>query len=73
MTDTLKNPAATAEVTELFDPLIKPPPKGQTLLVINNGGVLIKSQWYDGALAWGYLPKIPKSVKDRISPPRVSA
>lgn len=65
MTDTLKNPPATARVTELFDPLIYPPPKAQTLLVINEGGVLIKSPWYDGALAWGYLPQIPESVKLR--------
>lgn len=60
----------TAPVTELFDPLIHQAPKGETLLIIQEGGVLIKSQWYDGALAWGYLPKIPKSVKDRISPTR---
>jgi len=60
----------TAQVTELFDPLIHPPPQGTTLLVINPGGVLTKSTWYDGAMAWGYLPKIPQSVKDRHSPKR---
>lgn len=63
----------TAPVAELLDPLINPPPKGVTLLVINPGGVLIKSTWFDGAIAWGYLPKIPQSVKDRISPTRESA
>jgi len=60
----------TAKVTELYDPLVYPPPRGQTLLVINEGGVLIKSQWYDGAMAWGYLPKIPMSVKLRHNPKR---
>ena len=29
-------------------------------------GVLIVGQWYDGALAWGYKPTIPQSVKDKI-------
>lgn len=63
MTTTAKPP--TAPVTELFDPLIRPAPKGETLLVITEGNVLIKSQWYDGARAWGYLPQIPQSVKIR--------
>ena len=61
---TQENPP-TAQVTELFDPLITPAPKGETLLVITEGNVLIKSQWFDGARAWGYLPKIPQSVKLR--------
>jgi len=55
----------TAPVTVLFDPLIYPPPAGTLLLVINEGGVLIKSHWYSGALAWGYLPQIPETVKQR--------
>ena len=55
----------TAPVTVLFDPLIYPPPVGMMLLVINEGGVLIKSQWYAGAMAWGYLPQIPETVKKR--------
>jgi len=63
----------TVYATELYDPLIKPAPKGEPLLIIQEGGCLIKSQWYDGALAWGYLPKIPQTVKDRMSPPRASA
>lgn len=60
----------TAPVAELFDPLTNPPPGGVTLLVINPGGVLIKSTWFDGAMAWGYLPQIPMSVKLRNSPKR---
>ena len=63
----------TAKVAELFDPLVHTPPVGAMLLVINPGGVLTKSTWYKGALAWGYLPKIPQSVKDRMSPPRTRA
>lgn len=58
----------TAPVTELFDPLERKAPRGETLLIITEGNVLIKSQWYDGARAWGYLPKIPQSVKNRYSP-----
>lgn len=61
------NKPPTAPVTELFDPLITKPPKGETLLVITEGNVLIKSQWYDGARAWGYLPQIPQSVKNRYT------
>ena len=60
----------TAPVAELFDPEIHPPPRGTTLLVINQGGVLIKSTWFNGAMAWGYLPQIPQSVKNRHSPKR---
>ncbi len=52
---------------ELFDPAINPPPKGVSLLLINNGGVLIIGQWYDGALAWGYKPSIPQTVKNRTN------
>lgn len=65
-----KDTIQTAEVTELFDPLLKAAPRGTPLLLINEGGVLIKGHWYDGVLAWGYLPRIPKSVKDRMYPPR---
>ena len=57
---------------ELFDPLLRTPPRGVSLLLINNGGKLIVGPWYHGALAWGYNPSIPQSVKDRISPKRKS-
>jgi hypothetical protein len=57
---------------QLFDPKINPPPKDKSLLVINEGGVLIISMWYEGALAWGFKPKIPKSVKERLSNVRFS-
>ncbi len=53
---------------ELFDPLLKPAPRGCSLLLINEGGVLIIGQWYEGALAWGYKPTIPATVKARVSP-----
>lgn len=55
----------TAQVTELYDPAINPPPIGVNLLLINEGGCLIVGPWYDGAQAWGYKPRIPQSVKDR--------
>lgn len=51
----------------LFDPLLVPPPRGEELLLINEGGVLIKGQWTDDCIAWGHKPKIPASVKERLS------
>jgi hypothetical protein len=51
---------------ELFDPTLHTPPKGVNLLLINEGGVLITGTWYAGALAWGYKPTIPASVKARM-------
>lgn len=55
----------TAQVTELYDPEIHPPPRNKHLLLINPGGVLIIGFWFDGCLAWGFKPRIPQSVKDR--------
>ena len=49
----------------LFDPLIKPPPRGQNLILINAGGTLCTGPWHEGALAWGYKPIVPESVKAR--------
>lgn len=51
----------------MFDPVEHPPPVGQTLLILNEGGVLITGLWYQGALAWCYKPVVPVSVKSRIS------
>jgi hypothetical protein len=52
---------------ELYDPEVLPAPRGKDLLLINEGGVLIRGTWYDGALAWGFAPRIPQSVKDRLN------
>jgi hypothetical protein len=54
---------------ELFDPLLHPPPNGVSLLLINEGGVLIVGTWYKGALAWGYKPSIHETVKQRMNKP----
>lgn len=51
----------------LFDPDLHPPPAGASLLLINEGGTLIIGQWYEGALAWGYKPVIPATVKARLT------
>lgn len=51
---------------ELFDPQIKPPPLGVSLLMINPGGVLIVGPWCEGSIAWGYKPRIPETVKRRM-------
>lgn len=53
---------------EMLDPTLHPPPLGVDLLLINEGGVLIKGKWYEGALAWHKKPKIPQSVKERVWP-----
>lgn len=55
----------TAPVCELFDPELHPPPRGVLLLVATVGNVLIKAQWSDGMIAWGPLPQIPETVKQR--------
>ncbi len=65
-----KNP--TAQVTELFDPLLHSPPLGVNLMLINEGGCLIIGPWYPGAMAWGFKPKIPRSVKTRLAAARVT-
>lgn len=51
---------------ELFDPLVVPPPLGKDLLILNEGCTLKVGRWYEGALAWGYKPVIPDSVKARV-------
>ena len=64
---TYNPPPITNPNYELFDPEVYPPPRGVPLQLINEGGTLKLGHWYDGALAWGYFPKIPKSVKERIA------
>lgn len=63
-TDTSKD-YLTDKAWVLNDPLEKPAPRGVLLLVLNPGMVLHKAMWYDEALAWGPLPVVPQSVKDR--------
>ncbi|VTU31838.1 hypothetical protein H4CHR_02889 [Variovorax sp. PBS-H4] len=55
----------TAPVSVCFDPEIHPAPRGVTLWVVGPGGTGYKGHWYEGAIAWGYLPQIPESVKAR--------
>jgi len=57
----------TTETTELFDPELHPAPRGVNLLLINEGGCLVVGPWYDGALAWGFKPRIPATVKARMN------
>ena len=61
----MRDPVNVHDNWTMLDPLIYPPPRGQTLLVINPGGVLTKGSWYEGALAWAPLPRIPQTVKAR--------
>ena len=59
----------TSTMVELFDAAEKMPPKEATkLLVLSRYGVLgLGSFDPNFHVAWGYLPKIPKSVKERMS------
>jgi len=56
----------TNETWELFDPEIYSPPRGVNLLMINPGGVLIVGTWIESSVAWGFKPRIPQTVKDRM-------
>lgn len=49
------------------DPDIDPPPRAQSMLLLNPGGVLIVGNWTDDCLAWCPKPKIPASVKAKMS------
>lgn len=50
----------------MFDPLVKAPPTGVELLVLTEGGVLVKSPWRPEYKAWAFKPKVPDSVKSRM-------
>lgn len=56
----------TAPVSVCFDPEVHPAPRGVTLWVVGPGGSGYKGHWYDGAIAWAYLPQLPESVKARL-------
>lgn len=62
----MRDPVKVHDEWEMLDPWLHEPPRGQTLLLINEGGVLSKGPWYDGALAWAPLPRIPATVKARL-------
>lgn len=51
----------------LEDPVLNPAPKGVILILVNEGGSLITGQWYEGAIAWGFKPKVPETVKARLT------
>ena len=58
----------TAPTVTLFDAEIHPPPKGAVLLILSKYNVLTKGTFQPGFhVAWGYLPKTPASVKQRMS------
>ena len=65
MTGRPRDTIITAPVAELLDPEIHTPPRGVQLLVVTRGGVIIKAPWAADCIAWGYLPKLPESVKIR--------
>jgi len=49
------------------DPDIDPPPKAASLLLLNAGGVLIVGNWTNDCLGWCAKPKIPASIKAKLT------
>lgn len=58
----------TAESVTLLDAELHNPPTGaKKLLLLTKYGILTIGVFDpDSHVAWGYLPKIPQSVKDRL-------
>lgn len=55
----------------MYDPVeVHPPLGGENLLLLNAGGVLIQGPWHTGCLAWARKPRVPDSVKRRITAAR---
>jgi len=59
-------PRSTRDVCELQDPQLNPPPRNEDLIVVTNGGRLTTGPWRDEYIAWGYFPKLPATVKERL-------
>jgi hypothetical protein len=49
------------------DPAMDPPPRAASLLLLNPGGVLIVGNWTDDCLGWCPKPKIPASIKAKMT------
>lgn len=61
----------TAESSVLYDAdKVKPPATAKKLLLLTQYGILTIGRFdRDSHVAWGYLPKIPASVKSRMGRP----
>lgn len=57
----------TTEELYFRDPDIDPPPRASSLLLLNPGGVLIVGSWSDDCIAWCPKPKIPASIKAKMT------
>jgi hypothetical protein len=57
----------TTDALWFRDPDIDPPPRACSLLLLNPGGVLIVGNWTDDCLGWCPKPKIPMSIKNKIT------
>lgn len=58
----------TAESSVLYDAdKVKPPKAAKKLLLLTRYGILTIGRFdCDSHIAWGYLPKIPASVKSKM-------
>jgi hypothetical protein len=57
----------TTDMLYFRDPAIDPPPRAVSLLLLNPGGVLIVGNWTDDCIGWCPKPKIPRSLKDKMT------
>lgn len=58
---------ATTDQLYFRDPDLDPPPRACSLLLLNPGGVLIVGNWTDDCLGWCPKPKIPMSIKNKMT------
>lgn len=63
---------ATTDQLYFRDPEVEPPPRAQSMLLLNPGGVLIVGPWTDDCIAWCPKPKVPAALKAKISAKRQS-
>lgn len=49
------------------DPSVEPAPTATKVLALTPGGVAVIGTWAAWAVAWAPLPKIPESLKEKLS------
>jgi hypothetical protein len=48
------------------DPSEYPPPLGIKMMLLNPDGVATIGQWTPWFIAWAALPKVPRSIKEKM-------
>ncbi len=57
----------TAQQAEWQDPAHNPPPTAKKILLLTYTGSACIGCWDVGFIAWAPLPKIPNTIKNKIS------